>query len=244
MHQFNYEQMALMANTTPDNFLNQSKRYEQQLYNDGWRFTKVGKGKKAIYSVEDDVYKKPWEEMTFKERFVEVTGLKCPYPIITRQYLNLLYKQPERAKFMTDRELAELFNCNLKTMNKIRNFLIKNDFLHKIKGFNKNDCQLWLIGIEKRNFERKLLTIEQYNEFWVIFYEIYKYKILDALNIDITVDEVSELHVSRKTKSKAKQSAFPEFENAIGGKILKIQPRITTFRFLELMDAFENKRVS
>jgi len=236
LEKLNYIEMATLANTSPSNFLRNPTRHEENLMVNGWRFEKIGKGKKAVYHVEEEIYKKPWKEMTFKEKFEDVAGIKCPYPVIMRKYLLFLHQKPDEARFMVDSQLAEKFHCSKYTANKIRNLLIKNGYMEKIKNHKKTDCQLWFYGNKKRNWQRKKLTIQEWKDYWTIFYGIWKWHLVDSLGLCLTIEEAQGIYYTMAQKMDAKKKAFKEFELKCGGRLVKIEPRITTDKFKTLID--------
>lgn len=224
MNKFDYKQMALIAETTPKNFLKMSKRYEDKLKKQGWQFTKEGKGKKAIYYVKDEIKKKPWEELTFKERFKELYDIKLKYPEVMEKYIKALHKNTNNIRILSDEKASIVIGCTRQRLNYCRKKLELASLIIPLK--KQVNAKYYIYGNQDNDYEVEEISRDEYSEYWKGYFHILKHEIADNgyyANNKIVCEE--------KILKTIKNQAMKELQTETEGYLVKIKIKQPTDKF-------------
>jgi len=206
MEKYTYKEMALISNTTEERFLKDARKYEQTLINKGWKFTKEGRGRKAIYYIDEDLANKNWDDMTFKERFMDLYGVSLKYPHIMQRYMTALSNNIDSIITLSDECASNIIECDRARICACRKVLENVELIIPVKFQRRGRYYIY-----KYDSTIKEISKKEYSEFWNYYFRCVRYRELEK---DLS-----------KTDSQIKKEELFKLEQYIGGKLVIIKTK-------------------
>lgn len=226
---FTYKEMSILADTSPENFLKMSKRYEDKLRKEGWQYTKEGKGKKAIYYVKDELKKKSWEELTFKERFKELYDINIKYPLVMESYMESLKDNMLDVRIISDKNAGIVLDYSRQKINYCRKKLELAGLIVPLK--EQVDARYFIYGNEDKNYEVEEIHRKEYSGYWKKYFDDLKYD----MAIKGYVDK-NQIICEKDIMDEIRKRAINDLEAEIEGYLVKIKIKEPTDKFYDDYD--------